>query len=65
LLIIVNLVAALRVLLRKCGQPLFQIGIVGLHLDHIAKLVKIDGSSLFFLGKSCSHKTSCFSLGSI
>ena len=60
LFVIVDLAAALRVLLRKCCQPLFQIGIVGLHLDHTTILVKIDGGSLFSLGKSCSHKTSCF-----
>ena len=50
--------AALRVLCRKCHQPLFEIGVVGLHLDHTAILVKIDHRCLLLFGKPCSHKTS-------
>ena len=56
LLVIVNLAAALRMFFCKCCQSLFQIGVVGLHLDHAAVLVKIDSCGLFFLGKPCSHK---------
>jgi len=44
----------------KMPSAAFQIGVVGLYPDQIAKLVKINGSCLFSLGKSCSHKTSCF-----
>ena len=51
--------AALRVLCRKCCQPLFEIGVVGLHLNDAAILVKIDHSYLLLFGKPCSHKTSC------
>lgn len=54
LLIIVGLAAALRVLCRKYRQPLFEISIVGLHLDHAAMLVKIDHRCLLLLGKPCS-----------
>ena len=46
LLIIVGLAAALRVLCRKCCQPLFEIGVVGLHLNDAAMLVKIDHGCL-------------------
>ena len=59
LLVIVGLAAALRVLCRKCCQPLFEIGVVGLHLNDAAILVKIDHSYLLLFGKPCSHKTSC------
>jgi len=38
LLVIVGLVAALRVLRRKCCPSLFEIGIVGLHLNDAAML---------------------------
>ena len=58
LLIIVGLTAALRVLCRKCRQPLFESGIVSLHLNEAAMLVKIDHGCLLPLGKPSSHKTS-------
>ena len=54
LLVIISLAAALRVLCRKCRQPFFKIGVVGLHLDHAAMLVKIDHRCLLLLGKPCS-----------
>ena len=41
-----------------CRQPLFEIGVVGLHLNDAAMLVKIDHGCLLLLGKPCSHKTS-------
>ena len=59
LLVIVGLAAALRVLCRKCRQPFFEIGVVGLHLNDAAILVIIDSGCLLLLGKPCSHKTSC------
>ena len=58
LLVIAGLAAALRVLRRKCRQPLFKIGIVSLHLNDTAMLVKINHGCLLLLGKPCSHKTS-------
>jgi hypothetical protein len=61
LLIIVGLTAALRVLCRKCCQPFFEIGVMGLHLNDAAMLVKVNHGCLLLLGKPCSHKTSCFS----
>lgn len=61
LFVIVGLAAALRVLCRKCRQPLFEGGVVGLHLDHSAMLIKIDHRCLLLLGKPCSYKTSRFS----
>ena len=63
LLVIVGLAAALRVLCRKCCQPLFEIGVVCLHLNHAAMLVKIDHGCLLLFGKPCSHKTSCKKAG--
>ena len=58
LLIIVGLAAALRVLCRKCCQPLFEIGVVGVDMDKGVFLVKPNISGLFLLRKPCSHKLS-------
>ena len=58
LFVIVGLATALRVLCRKCRQPPFKIGVVGLHLNDAAMLIKIDHGRLLLLGKPCSHKTS-------
>ena len=49
LFIIVGLTAALRVLCCKCRQTLFEIGVVGLHLNDAAMLVKIDHGCLLLL----------------
>ena len=61
LLVIVGLAAALRVLCRKCRQPLLGISVVGLHFNQAAMLVKTDSGCLLLLGKPCSHKISRFS----
>ena len=36
----------------------FEIGVVGLHLNDAAMLVKINHGCLLLFGKPCSHKTS-------
>ena len=56
MLVIVGLAAALWVLCRKCRQPLFEIGVVCLHLNNSAMLVKINHGCLLLFGKPCSHK---------
>ena len=58
LLVIVGLAAALRVFCRKCCQPFFEIGVMGLLLNDAAILVKIDHCCLLLFSKPCSHKTS-------
>lgn len=40
------------------GQPVIDVGVVGLHLDHAAMLVKIDYGCLLLLGQPCSHASS-------
>ena len=39
-----------------CGQPVFEVGVVGADEDGGVFLVKIDFGGLFLLGKSCSHR---------
>ena len=50
----------MRVLCRKCHQPLFEIGVVGLHLNDAAILVKIceeyhDEFSFYLEGEVCNY----------
>ncbi len=44
LLVIVGLTAALRVLCRKCRQPFFEIGVVGLRLNDAAMSTLVIGT---------------------
>lgn len=44
-----------RVFAAVCGQPVFEVGVVGADEDGGVFLVKIDFGGLFLLGKSCSH----------
>ena len=39
-----------------CGQPVFEVGVVGADEDGGVFLVKIDFGGLFLLGRSCSHR---------
>ena len=45
-----------RVFAVVCGQPVFEVGVVGADEDGGVFLVKIDFGGLFLLGKSCSHR---------
>lgn len=45
-----------RVFAAVCGQPVFEVGVVGADEDGGIFLVKIDFGGLFLLGKSCSHR---------
>ena len=45
-----------RVFAVVCGQPVFEVGVVGADEDGGGFLVKIDFGGLFLLGKSCSHR---------
>ena len=46
-----------RVFAAVCGQPVFEVGVVGADEDGGVFLVKIDFGGLFLLGRSCSHMT--------
>ena len=45
-----------RVFAAVCGQPVFEVGVVGADEDGGVFVVKIDFGGLFLLGKSCSHR---------
>ena len=56
LLIIVGLAAALRVLCRKCCQPLFEIGVVGLHLNDAIEVLRTGKFNHRLLSELICHK---------
>lgn len=55
-LVYVRQLADGRVFAVVCGQPVFEVGVVGADEDGGVFLVKIDFGGLFLLGKSCSHR---------
>ena len=55
-LVYVRQLADGRVFAAVCGQPVFEVGVVGSDEDGGVFLVKIDFGGLFLLGRSCSHR---------
>ena len=55
-LVYVRQLADGRVFAAVCGQPVFEVGVVGADEDGGVFLVKIDFGGLFLLGRSCSHR---------
>ena len=55
-LVYVRQLADGRVFSAVCGQPVFEVGVVGADEDGGVFLVKIDFGGLFLLGRSCSHR---------
>ena len=53
--VIVRLLALIRVLVSIFEQPLFESGIVGIHLDPRTLFVKIDAGCLMCFRKTCFH----------
>ena len=45
-----------RVFAAVCGQPVFEVGVVGTDEDGGVFLVKLDFGGLFLLGRFCSHR---------
>ncbi len=54
-----------RVFAAVCGQPVFEVGVVGADEDGGVFLVKIDFGGLFLLGRSCSHRLKHSTLDSL
>ena len=57
-LVLVGLLAEVGEAAGIGGQPVLQVGVVGVYLDDGACLVKVDFGGLFLFGKSCSHNLS-------